>query len=809
MIYSQEQLRLSTGSPSAMTLDVSKVSFWSGRRALRLAVGGGGSSTREIASLLAKESRDLQYSPCDDENTRSALEVAASAGHLEAMERLLAAGAAGDPNVELDDRGMSALEAAAAQGQLVALQKLLEKGVLPDRCDVRYISWSMAPLIAATKAGHVEICKALLQAGADVNSVIGRLRRGEISAIKAAVETSNVTLLELFLGVVADAIAQHRQKDVHLLRAATRSIDAALVASAATGDMLALQRLLDVDVNFNAHRAIAAAAAGGHLDVMNKLLQTASNQSNLPESSITLALQSAVDAGNMVTMLPLLQASAASTKIDIRKAAAKGHLDVLTYVLRSGASAETKKLIPKEDENNEGTALQWAAKEGHLAVVDLLLARGSNVNAPAGRILRGTAVQLAFAGGHIAVTERLKDAGADVNAPPQADANTALQAAALELLLVAGNVVPTAEGIGHCDWNTALSATAEHKPELVATVLSMMHPDDARRRAPVALRKAVQRRNTALVQQLLQLHPDVDFCEQKGRELSFLDTLHSERLLDTVRFERSSATMLQVAVANGDLEILQMLLAEKADVNLNPSKGWQKTALQCASEQGSLNAVELLLDAGAEVNVTGSTAPPLLLAVQHGHKKVFTRLLEAGADIHARAYRGQTMLQAAQDGGDTAMEELVRAALDSRPHPQTEQSLGRGTASLCDACRTASLFDLFCDETCGYGLTSGTLLYSSLTTLRASACGGCPFCCFIWKRLRIASISLPQSSPVKIFQQYWHGPGNLTCVVKEPFPKHPDGPERLKFDFHYATEPFQSEIALSTTLSVRLLVGIH
>lgn len=84
-----------------------------------------------------------------------------------------------------------------------------------------------------------------------------------------------------------------------------------------------------------------------------------------------------------------------------------------------------------------------------------------------------------------------------------------------------------------------------------------------------------------------------------------------------------------------------MLLSEGADVNLNPTEGWKPTALQPTSERGDLAAVRLLLAAGAEVNGTGSTAPPLLLAIRGGHVQVFEHLLAAGADIHATAHRGQ------------------------------------------------------------------------------------------------------------------------------------------------------------------------
>lgn len=346
----------------------------------------------------------------------------------------------------------------------------------------------------------------------------------------------------------------------------------------------------------------------------------------------------------------------------------------------------------------------------------LLLANGADVNAPPYKYgYAGTAVQFAIAGGHIAVTKRLIDAGANVNAPSSSIyADTALQAAAragnmamLELLLAAGAVVDIADK-GDGVWNkTALSVAAEaNKPEFVERIVSMMRPDDARRAAPAALLNAVRNHDTCIVRQLLRVHPDVNLYKPST--------------------PADQTTVLQVAAANGDLAILQMLLAEKADVNLNPTGGRRNTALQSASEWGSLDAVKLLLAAGAQVNVTGSTAPPLLLAVRHGHVQIFERLLAADADIHATAYRGQTMLQAADDSGNADMKERVQAALESSSRPQQqnerEQPLGRGTGPLCETCRTTSLADKHTSDR----LPGHFTLHPSLIALRTSASAGWP-----------------------------------------------------------------------------------
>ena len=131
------------------------------------------------------------------------------------------------------------------------------------------------------------------------------------------------------------------------------------------------------------------------------------------QSVLGSGLRSAAEGGHLEIVERLLQANAdvnATAPIYgdtvLQLAAARGHLEVVERLLQAKADVNLHAY-------NSKTALQDAAAGGHLEVVERLLQANANVNTTAGKYAGGkTALEAATAGGHREIVERLRAAGA-------------------------------------------------------------------------------------------------------------------------------------------------------------------------------------------------------------------------------------------------------------------------------------------------------------------------------------------------------------------------------------------------------------
>ncbi|MQL74593.1 hypothetical protein Taro_006984 [Colocasia esculenta] len=120
-------------------------------------------------------------------------------------------------------------------------------------------------------------------------------------------------------------------------------------------------------------------------------------------------------------------------------------------------------------------------------------------------------------------------------------------------------------------------------------------------------------------------------------------------------------TLLQLAVARGRPDLVQLLLEFGPDLESTGRSGW--TPLEAAAAAGEALMAELLLARSASVSRSPASAlGPLHRAAAGGHTEVLRLLLGKGADPDEPAADGSTALRLAVEGRRRACIELLLAA---------------------------------------------------------------------------------------------------------------------------------------------------
>lgn len=159
--------------------------------------------------------------------------------------------------------------------------------------------------------------------------------------------------------------------------------------------------------------------------------------------------------------------------------------------------------------------------------------------------------------------------------------------------------------------------------------------------------------------------------EQEGQliEAAFNNSIEViERLLkqgvDVDEKNKSGNTALMIAAANGNTEMLRMLIyMAKANVNIQDCYG--NTPLMWAVVKGYAEIVNILINANADVNIQnheGRTA--LIYAVGEENKDIVEILVKANADLNIKDHKDKTaLIYAKQIGKEDIVNFLILTTL--------------------------------------------------------------------------------------------------------------------------------------------------
>lgn len=343
----------------------------------------------------------------------------------------------------------------------------------------------------------------------------------------------------------------------------------------------------------------------------------------------------------------------------LHAAAKGGHVAVIAALLDALVDAKSRKKCVDALDGTGCTPLYWAARKGHAAAAELLLARGADpevtgadwrplhiasandsLEVVAQLLAHGaqanatmefgiTALDFAAAQGSPDVARLLLDAGADVNNRDEKTATTPLHRAAIRgdwdmvTLLVGRGARVDAETF---DKATPLFAAAEYGHLEVAQFLMSADPDWRAHSSPI-------------------------HAVASNGHLEVLDHLVSEGV-DVDLKNAFDVTPLCAAVLNRRLPIMEFLIANGADVNHSMKDDRDFTYLHFAAENGDEDAVRLLAESDANVDARDEFGyTPLHIAAVHGMVGVVEALLENGADLYAEGLDELTVTDVAAASG--------------------------------------------------------------------------------------------------------------------------------------------------------------
>jgi ankyrin repeat protein len=112
---------------------------------------------------------------------------------------------------------------------------------------------------------------------------------------------------------------------------------------------------------------------------------------------------------------------------------------------------------------------------------------------------------------------------------------------------------------------------------------------------------------------------------------------------DVNELDHNGDTSIMVASYNGNVELAQLLVEEGADIT---KENDETNALLLAIFKGNLEIVKILIEAGAdtELPIRDDHTTPLLMAAGTDHLEIVESLLKAGAHINKDDVHGQTPL---------------------------------------------------------------------------------------------------------------------------------------------------------------------
>ncbi|WP_332328280.1 ankyrin repeat domain-containing protein [Endozoicomonas sp. GU-1] len=569
---------------------------------------------------------------------RTSLHCAAQAGKEEAIDVLIARGA--DVNARTKD-GRTPLHCAAAQGQRKAIDALITRGanVNARTTDGR------TPLHCAAEKGQQEVIAALIARGANVNArtTDGRTplhcaaEKGQRQAMDALIAGgANVNARTGEGDTALQRASDNKKLSISLIKSfANAGFDVSapcnyfgstmLVFAAEACDWEFVDKLKAKGADINAPRYIKTkymplhfAAEQGQQEAINALITRGANVDARTTDGRT-PLHCAAEQGQqeainaLITRGANVNARTTDGRTPLHCAAEKGQRKAMDALIARGANVNAR--------TEEGdTALKRASdnKKLSISLIKSFANAGFDVNAPC-NCLGSTMLGYAAEASDWEFVDILKAKGADINAPRNIKTNyTPLhfaaeqgqQEAIVALITRGANVnARTEEG------DTALKRASDNKKLSISMIKSFAN-------AGFDVNAPCNHLGSTMLVYAAQA------CDW-----GFVDKLKAKGAdINAPRDIKTKYTPLHFAAERGQQEAIHALITRGADVNAQTTDG--RTPLHFAAEQGQQEAIDALIARGADVNArTKDGKTPLQYATEKVQQDAVVALIAYGATL--------------------------------------------------------------------------------------------------------------------------------------------------------------------------------
>ncbi|XP_063822335.1 ankyrin-1 [Ostrinia nubilalis] len=349
-----------------------------------------------VSTLLTNHARVDVF----DVEGRSALHLAAEHGYLQVCDALLTNKAFINSKAR---NGRTALHLAAMNGYTHLVKFLIrDHNAMIDVLTLK----KQTPLHLAAASGQIEVCKLLLELGANIDATdeLGQ------KPIHAAAQNNFSEVVQLFL-----------QQHPNLVMATTKDGNTCAHIAAIQGSVKVIEELMKFDRTgvisarnkLNDSTPLQLAAEGGHADVVKVLVRAGASCTDENKAGLT-AVHLAAEHGHTnsepptgVSLVPVLGAESGLTPLHL--AAYNGNENVVRLLLNSAGVQ-----VDAASTENGFNPLHLACFGGHMSIVGLLLSRSAELLQSTDRHGK-TGLHIASTYGHYQMVEVLLGQGAEIN----------------------------------------------------------------------------------------------------------------------------------------------------------------------------------------------------------------------------------------------------------------------------------------------------------------------------------------------------------------------------------------------------------